>query len=102
MFLSYAHQDIKYAEMLAELLERAGCTVWWDRRMVAGDKINDVIEQEIEKANKVIVLWSPISVKSDWVLGEAATAHESAKLIPIKIEECKLPINYRAIHTPEL
>jgi hypothetical protein len=24
------------------------------------------------------------------------------KLVPIKIEECKLPINYRGIHTPEV
>src|SRR5262245_18995017 len=102
LFLSYAHQDTKRAETLAGLLEAAGATVWWDRRMVAGDKIHDVIEEEIEKAKAIIVLWSPISVKSDWVRGEAQTAHELAKLIPIKIEECKLPINYRGIHTPEV
>jgi TIR domain len=102
MFLSYAHQDTKRAETLANLLENAGLTVWWDRRMVAGDKIHDVIDEEIEKAKAVIVLWSPISVKSDWVRGEAQTAHELTKLVPIKIEECKLPINYRGIHTPEV
>src|SRR5262249_25236622 len=87
---------------LAGLLEAAGATVWWDRRMVAGDKIHDVIEEEIEKAKAVIVLWSPISVKSDWVRGEAQTAHELTKLVPVKIEECNLPINYRGIHTPEV
>src|SRR5262249_7379851 len=43
-----------------------------------------------------------ISVKSDWVRGEAQTAHELTKLVPVKIEECKLPINYRGIHTPEV
>jgi hypothetical protein len=52
LFLSYAHQDVKFAEMLAQLLEAGGLTVWWDRRMVAGDKINDVIDEELEKANK--------------------------------------------------
>jgi hypothetical protein len=102
LFLSYAHQDTKRAQTLAKLLEDAGLTVWWDRRMVAGDKIHDVIDEEIEKAKAVIVLWSPISVKSDWVRGEAQTAHELTKLVPIKIEECKLPINYRGIHTPEV
>ena len=102
VFLSYAHQDIKRAETVAQLLEDAGLTVWWDRRMVAGDKIHDVIEQEIEKAKAVIVLWSPISVKSDWVQGEAQTAHDLTKLVPVKIKECKLPINYRGIHTPEV
>src|SRR5262249_28423407 len=102
VFLSYAHQDITRAETLARLLEANGTTVWWDRRMVPGDKIHDVIDGEIEKAKAVIVLWSPISVKSDWVRGEAETAHELAKLVPIKIDECKLPINYRGIHTPEV
>jgi TIR domain-containing protein len=102
LFLSYTHQDTNRAETLARLLEDAGLTVWWDRQMVAGDKIHDVVDEQIEKAKAVIVLWSPISVKSDWVRGEAQTAHELAKLVPIKIEECKLPVNYRGIHTPEV
>jgi TIR domain len=100
LFLSYAHQDTRRAKTLAKLLEDAGLTVWWDRRMVAGDKIHDVVDEEIEKAKAVIVLWSRFSVKSDWVLGEAQTAQESAKLVPIKIAACKLPVNYRGIHTP--
>jgi hypothetical protein len=102
LFLSYAHQDMVFAETLAQLLEAAGLTVWWDRQMVAGDKIDDVIDEELEKAKAVIVLWSRVSVKSDWVRGEASTAHELQKLIPIKIEDCKLPIQYRGIHTPEV
>ena len=102
LFLSYAHQDIGQAETLAQLLEANGLTVWWDRRMVAGDKINDVIDKELEKAKGIIVLWSRISVKSDWVRGEASTAQELGKLIPIKIEDCKLPIQYRGFHTPEV
>jgi hypothetical protein len=102
LFLSYAHQDIGRAQTLAQLLEANGLTVWWDRRMIAGDKINDVIDEELEKAKGIIVLWSRISVKSDWVRGEASTAQELGKLIPIKIEDCKLPIQYRGIHTPEV
>jgi len=102
LFLSYEHRDAKRAETLAQLLESTGLTVWWDRRMVAGDKIHDVIEEEIKKAKAVIVLWSRNSVKSDWVRGEAQTAHDSQKLIPIKIEECELPMTYRGIHAPEV
>jgi hypothetical protein len=102
LFLSYAHQDRGRAETVAEMLEATGLTVWWDRQMIAGDKINDVIEEELETAKAVIVLWSRTSVKSDWVRGEAQTAHDLGKLIPVKIEDCKLPIQYRGIHTPEV
>jgi len=70
----------------------------WSR----ANKIHDVIDEQIESAKAVIVLWSPISVKSDWVRDEASTAHELKKLVPIKIQECNLPINYRGIHTPEV
>jgi hypothetical protein len=102
LFLSYAHEDVSFAETLAELLEANDLTVWWDRRMVPGDKIHDVIDEQIDSAKAVIVLWSPNSVKSDWVRGEASTADELKKLVPIKIQECKLPINYRGRHTPEV
>ena len=102
LFLSYAHSDIKMAETLAALLEANGLSVWWDRRLYPGDKFHDLIEGELGKAKAVLVLWSPSSVKSDWVLGEAQTARELDKLIPVKIADCKLPLPYRAIHTPDI
>ena len=101
-FLSYAHDDTKSASIVASLLQANGVTVWWDRSLVAGDRFHKVIEDEINKAKAVIVLWSRKSVQSDWVQGEAQTARELDKLVPVKIEECKLPIPYRAIHTPEI
>lgn len=102
LFLSYAHKDIKAAETLARLLETNGLDVWWDRRMVAGDHIHEIIDTELHNAKAVIVLWSAQSVNSDWVLGEAQTARDLDKFVPIKIEECRLPIPYRHIHTPEV
>jgi hypothetical protein len=39
--------------------------------MVAGDKINDAIDEQLEKVKGIILLWSRISVKSHWVRGEA-------------------------------
>jgi len=101
-FLSYAHEDAKSASMLANLLQANGVSVWWDRSLVAGDRFHKVIEAEIDKAKAVIVLWSRKSVESDWVQGEAQTARELNKLVPVKIEDCRLPIPYRALHTPEI
>jgi TIR domain len=36
IFLSYANEDRESARAVAGLLESAGCTVWWDRRIPAG------------------------------------------------------------------
>ena len=102
VFLSYSHHDLTKAETLAQLLEANSVAVWWDRRLFPGDKFHSLIDAEIEKAKAVIVLWSPASVCSDWVLGEAQTARDLGKLVPIKIADCKLPLPYRALHTPEI
>ncbi len=101
-FLSYSHEDVKIASLLANLLEANGVAVWWDRSLIPGDRFNAVIDAELEKAKAVIVLWSRKSVASDWVQGEATTAREANKLVPIKIEDCRVPIPFRAFHTPEV
>jgi hypothetical protein len=102
VFLSYARAEEAFAKTLAELLEDNGLTVWWDRKLRPGDRIHEVVDRELENANAVVVLWSAISVKSDWVHGEAQTGYDLKKLVPIKISECKLPINYRGIQTAEV
>jgi TIR domain len=102
VFLSYAREDVAAAQKLAALLEANGLTVWWDRRLVAGDAISTTIERAIDGAKAVIVLWSPHSIASRWVNGEAETAAEAGKLLPVKIAECRLPLNFRTLHTPEV
>ena len=102
VFLSYAREDLAVAAKLAQLLEANGLKVWWDRRLIAGDQINATIERAIEEAKAIVVLWSPSAVASRWVNGEAETAAEGGKLVPVKIAECKLPLNFRTLHTPDV
>jgi TIR domain len=102
VFLSYAREDLAAAQKLAVLLEANGLRVWWDRRLVSGDAINATIERALEGATAVIVLWSPHSIASRWVNGEAETAAEAGKLLPVKIAECRIPLNFRTLHTPEV
>lgn len=90
------------AEKMAQLLANNGLDVWWDRRLVARDDLNVVIEGELEKARSAIVLWSPHSVRSHWVRGEAQAALDLEKLVPIQIAECSPPINFRHLHTPQV
>lgn len=100
VFLSYAHEDTDTAERLARLLSKNGLDVWWDRRLFAGDDLNVVIERALKESTCAIVLWSPQSVVSHWVRGEAQVALDLNKLVPIQIAECDLPINFRHLHTP--
>jgi len=48
------------------------------------------------------VLWSINSTKSEWVKNEAASAVEHEKLIPVQIDDSKLPLEFRRRQTLSL
>jgi TIR domain len=83
IFVSYSSKDADIANALASDLQAGGFSVWWDTSLIAGEKFPDVIARELDKAQAVIVIWSPESVKSDWVRWEATRAHDRGVLIPI-------------------
>ena len=79
IFLSYASEDREAACLIAQALESQSWTVWWDRKIPAGQAFDEVIEREIGMAKSVVVLWSKNSTKSEWVKNEAAAAVEHDK-----------------------
>ena len=102
IFLSYASEDRERACLVAQLLEGQSWTVWWDRKIPAGVAYDEVIEREIGAAKYVVVLWSISSTKSEWVKNEAASAVEQEKLIPVQIDDIKLPLEFRRRQTLNL
>lgn len=61
-----------------------------------------VIEDHLNEAKAVVVLWSPRSVRSRWVRAEATSADRRRKLAPAIIEPCERPIIFELIHTADL
>jgi len=102
IFISYASDDRQQAQFLAETLERYGWSVWWDRGIPIGKPFDEVIEEELSAAECVIVLWSRLSVSSRWVKSEAAEGIERSILIPVLIDEVKVPLEFRRIQTARL
>lgn len=102
IFLSYANEDREAARAVAGLLESAGCTVWWDRRIPAGRTWRSMIEEALRDMRCMVVLWSAHSVESDWVKEEAEEARALGKLIPVLIEPVKPPVGFRSIQAADL
>ncbi len=68
VFISYAREDRVHAERLAEKLAEAGLDVWWDLDSLRlGVLFSRAIEQAVNDARGVIVLWSAHSSDSEWV-----------------------------------
>ena len=102
VFLSYASEDRERAGELATALGRRGWSVWWDRKIIAGQAFDQAIERELEAARAVVVLWSVHSIESEWVKNEAAVAAERGVLVPAMIDSVKLPLEFRRKQTADL
>jgi len=102
VFVSYARSDKERVAPLVAAIEAKGWSVWWDPEIDAGQQFDDQIEAELKAAKAVLVVWTPTSVTSRWVRGEAREAADRGTLVPVRFEGASLPMDVRAIHTTEL
>lgn len=102
IFISYANNDRTRAQLLAAVLERNGWSVWWDRQIPIGRTFDEVIEEALDQAECVIVLWSKESVTSHWVKTEASEGKERNILIPVLLDDVRVPLEFRRIQTARL
>ena len=102
VFVSYSRSDkARVAPLVAEI-QAKGWSVWWDPSIAAGQEFDDQIEAELRAAGAVLVVWTPTSVASRWVRGEARDAAERGILVPVRFDHARLPIDVRAIQTTDL
>jgi hypothetical protein len=99
VFVSYATQDRERVRPLVESLEQAGLDVWWDRRIAPGAGFDSEIQDALDRARCVLVIWSKDSVQSDWVITEASEGLERGVLVPIAIDSVRPPLAFRRRQT---
>ncbi len=102
IFVSYSRTDRARVAPLVAALEADGWSVWWDPEIPPGQEFDSLIAAELDRANAVLVVWTPASVSSRWVRGEARDAADRGILVPVRFDDVKLPIDVRAIHTTDL
>ena len=102
VFISYARADKARVAPLVAAIGARGWSVWWDPEIAPGQEFDDRIEMEINAAKAVLVVWTPTSVVSRWVRGEAREAADRGILVPVRFDGARLPMDVRAIHTTDL
>lgn len=105
IFISYGKADKAPVSVLAEALERYGWSVWWDRRIPAGKTFDEVIEEALDAARCILVVWTKTSVTSRWVKIEAGEGFNRNILIPVlfgEAHEVKIPLAFRSIQYADL
>lgn len=102
VFLSYSRDDVERVRPLAAALERAGHHVWWDRHIAGGEEYSNAIEQALEAADAVLVVWTATSIKSAWVRDEAGQGRDTHRLVPVTFDSCTPPLGFRQYQTIDL
>jgi hypothetical protein len=102
IFISYAAEDRERAHELADALVARGWSVWWDRKIPLGKSFDEVIERALGEAKCVVVLWSSISVNSEWVRNEASEGRRRGILVPVFLEAVDAPLAFRLLNGANL
>lgn len=102
IFLSYNEKDRERARRVATGLTEAGWSVWWDRRIPAGETWRSVLEDALENMRCMIVLWTANSIESEWVYEEASEGRRQDKLIPVMLDAVRPPAGFREIQAADL
>jgi WD40 repeat protein len=105
VFISYSKARRADAADLAADIEGRGYTVWWDKDLTPGESFNDVIKTELGNARAVIVIWTPTSIQSAWVISEATRALKRKVLIPVYSSDLNIddiPQPFDTIHSEPL
>ena len=102
VFISYNHNDSNFAERLALELTRRDIKVWKDSwRIGVGDSLIQKVQDGLEGASFLCVIFSKNSLASEWVKLEITAGllreieERKVLILPIVIDDCKLPLLVR-------
>ncbi len=97
IFVSYSSKDRPFALGLVKELQDLGSNVWIDQLGIGlGENWDNAIEEALEKSETFMLILSPTSVESPNVQDEVSIAiNTKKKMVPILIEECKLPMHWQ-------
>jgi hypothetical protein len=103
VFLSYKREERDAARRLAEAIQKHGFSVWWDAELLPGEQYRAVTLEILQNCRAAIVIWSPLSVKSSWVLDEAQRALDRGVLVPVHLEKIgAYPLGFGQVHAHDL
>jgi hypothetical protein len=102
IFISYAREDEARIRPLVDAFEARGWSVFWDRRIPAGETWRSYIGAALQAARCLVVAWSEHSVQSQWVAEEGEEGRARGILVPVLLDPVQPPRGFREIQAADL
>src|SRR3954451_20379648 len=102
VFVSYARSDEPMAARVADALRAEGLQVWRDDELPAHRAYADVIQERLNSAKAVVVLWSAEAARSQWVRAEADAARAAGRLVQAAVDGTIPPLPFNQIQCADL
>lgn len=94
LYISYSNKDKELVHKLVEDIKDKGLEVWYDENLVEpGNEYQSKLTEGLQNADAVLVLITPNSISSSYVMNEMGLARGKEKLI--------LPVIYGDVSIPE-
>lgn len=96
VFVSYKAEDRRRVAPLVKALEADGLSVWWDAHIGGGVDWRESIEEHLDLAKCVIVVWSKRSIAPEgrFVRDEASRAQRHRTYLPVRIDKVDPPLGF--------
>ena len=92
MFVSYSHDDHQFVKILVNDIKSRGGKVWFDKNISGGVLWREEIAEAISRCKNFLLVLSPTSVQSKYVVQELFLAEQQDKtIIPILLQPVKIP-----------
>jgi len=104
VFVSYKAEDRARVRPLVAALEAEGFSVWWDTHIGGGDHWREDIQEHLDAAKCVIVVWTKRSVgrEGDFVRDEATRARKRGTYLPVRLDPVEPPLGFGEVQTISL
>ena len=102
VFISYARSTAAQARHVEAAIVALGHTVWRDEQLPAYRAYSGVIEEQLNAASAVVVLWSPDAVASEWVRAEADAGRTAGKLVQVSLDGALPPLPFNQVQCANL
>ncbi|MGE0700891.1 MAG: toll/interleukin-1 receptor domain-containing protein [Hyphomicrobiaceae bacterium] len=98
-FVAYPHADLEIAQKLVHDLGQRGIAVRWDKHLVGGENFRRRLDELLDGAAAVIVIWS--ENVTDFVIDEADAGKSRGTLVTCRVSglpTSKVPTGFRGLH----